>query len=382
MEASVVMVDSASLLPLASVNGTLAERIDQATGLTLEEFERHFRSKPASKIVQVSIHNRCNQSCTHCFQIEGDSISREVTPHQILEVLGEFGAREYRRFLFPREPLLLPHLFRVYELAGCTEMSTNLTVLANQPEMLELLRQHRIRTLFVSLHGNQRQHCELTRVGPRIYDDLIRSLRMISDSGLDLEIITVLYKKNIGALDSLPELLMDIGVSKWWIQRIMPAGLARNWPLSAFFHLSWGPNFYSQGMLQFLAGQVERWPWTRFACPAASGDSIVISMDSGKAYQCLFLESFAEARIGEVERDMSAVVDRHHFVEDTLMARLRGRCGECTYKRYCLGGCRAMAFSFAHMRGESDPFFAGQDYCLTNAIDEELRGRSTLLAKS
>jgi radical SAM protein with 4Fe4S-binding SPASM domain len=296
--------------------------------------------------------------------------------------------------------LLLPELIPFYQRIGCAEISTNATLLAKKPEFLKLLRDHGIGLLFVSLHGNQQEHCRLTGVQPSVYTELLESLAYIVKSGFHLEVVTTLYKGNVGALDSLPELLIDIGVSKWWIQRIMPAGYARNWDPSEFLYseeckevlfkyaqlknrfnptqlrvgldLTWGPNFYSQRMLKFLAGQVQDWPWTRFACPAVSENSVVISMDSKKAYPCLFFESFPEASIGEIRSDLYVETRDSPFSEEKLLNKLRGQCSECLYKAYCLGGCRAVAFSFAMLRGAEEPFYAGQDFCLTHWIEQEL----------
>lgn len=396
------MTTEALLTSLVNSQGSFEDRVEQSTGLTLRGFDLHFRSKSTSKIVQVSMHNRCNQSCGHCFQVETDSISYDdVDSQDIFRVLSQFDSDVYKKYLFPREPLLLPELLPLYKELGCTEISTNAVALIKQPELISLLHEYGIQSIFVSLHGNKKNHCALTRTNPIHYEDLLATLRLLAARGFKLEIITTLCNGNIEALDDLPELLIDIGVSGWWIQRIMPSGNARNWPIENFLYgdkckvvmrkyagikqkyapdqlhvgldLSWGPNFYSHRMLQYLAGQVKRWPWARFACPAVSGDMQIISMDSGKVYPCWFLESFPETVIGELRDDLSMKPQQQLFSEEALLAGLQGICSECEYKKYCLGGCRSLAYSFAVKRNEPSPFFAGQDFCLTHAIEEEIQ---------
>lgn len=383
---------------LASVKGTFEERVKSATGLTLRSFEEHFYEKPSSRIVQASIHNRCGQSCNHCFQRE-QYPEKNTDPKDVLEVFATFGA-EYRKYPFPRDILMSLDLLPVYQRVNCTEISTTALPLKRRPELLEELHKHGIQTIFVSLHGNQEDHCSLTNTSSRRYNDLIDSLRLIVDAGFNLEIVTTLYRGNVGALDDLPELLINIGVSSWWIQRIMPSGFARDWPFRDFLYgeacetimrkyaqlkshylpnelhvgldLTWGPNFYSQNMLKFLAGQLHRWPWTRSVCPAATNESLVISMDSGKIYPCLFFESFPDTEVGEVTSSGRINIRQRRYFAEVLTDNLRGLCKDCEYKRFCLGGCRALAYSFSVQRGERDPGSAGQDFCLTQAIRSEL----------
>jgi radical SAM protein with 4Fe4S-binding SPASM domain len=121
-------------------------------------------------------------------------------------------------------------------------------------------------------------------------------------------------------------------------------------------------------MLRYLSGQENRWPWSRYVCPAVSGDSATISLESGNVYPCLFFETFPDTQIGHQED----LVLKHQFSEVSLQENLQGQCKDCFYKPFCLGGCRAVAYSFAKFFGTKNPLFAGQDYCLTRQLDKEL----------
>lgn len=383
---------------LTPVQGSFEERIYQSTGLTLPEFSLACRAKSTFKIVEVSAHG-CNLSCSHCFQREPGFVGG-MNRRSMEGIFRHFEPSASIRIPFPQEPLLQPELLSIYELVGCSEISTNGILLARDTASLDLLHERGIQNIIISLHGNRQDHCALTGVEPEVYDDLLRSLRTIVDRGFSLHITTTLYKGNLGALDYLPELLTSVGASEWWIQRIIPCGEARHWPLSRFLYgdecrevmiaysnlkrryrpeelcvrldLTWGPNFYSNKMIQFLAGQRRHWPWTRFACPLVSGDRISISADSGRIYPCIFFESFPEMQIGMLDAGLSPVVERPLFSECELLDRLRGQCEGCSYIEFCLGGCRATAFSFAVLRNEPEPLFAGQDFCLTSMLEREM----------
>lgn len=383
-----------SIKSLASVEGSFSQRVLSATGLSLEEFNNKIFTKESSKIVQVSIHNNCPQSCSHCFQLESPS-HRSFDSSKLSEIFHKFDSKVYRKYPFPREPLLIPELFPMYKEVGCAEISTTTLQLRKRPEIIHELKTNGISTVFVSLHGNKEQHSKLTRSAPKKYDDIIEGIKLLVSSKINVEVVTTLYKHNIDALDYLPKELVNLGVSGWWIQRIMPIGRASSWKLKDFIYgdecdqviesfanlrlqykpdelhigldLTWGPNFYSSKMIKYLCGQEQRWPWSRYVCPAVSGDSIVISYETENIYPCLFFETFPEAQIGQ----LGNLTTIGKFSEQGLINGLQGQCKECLYKTYCLGGCRSIAFSFAKYLQSPDPFLAGQDYCLTRAIDKE-----------
>lgn len=378
---------------LASVRGDFTQRVFNATGLSLKDFYNKILTKDSSKIVQVSIHNNCPQSCAHCFQLETKP-SNNFSSSKVSKIFGEFDSNVFRKYPFPREPLLLPELFRLYKDVGCTEISTSALNIRKQPELIQKLKENEINTIFISIHGDKPQHSRLTGSNTQKYDDIIYGVKLLVNSGIKVEVVTTLYKHNLDALNYLPQVLINLGVSGWWIQRIMPIGRAISWKLSDFIYgdecnqvmeryaalrqkyqpdvlhigldFTWGPNFYSSKMLRYLAGQEQRWPWSHYVCPAASGDSSVISYETGKIYPCLFFETFPDAQIGQLGDSITTQI----FSEQSLINNSQGQCQECSYKIYCLGGCRAIAFSFAKYLQSPDPFFAGQDYCLTRAIDK------------
>lgn len=383
-----------SLETLASVHGDFSERVAIATGLNLENFFQRIHTKKSLKIIQFSIHNICQQLCGHCFQMESEP--REVGETDLVDKCFSWNIKnDIKKYPFPREPLLLPKFLPVYKHMECTEISTTGLQIYLNPGLIQLLKDNLISTVFISLHGNAKQHSILTGMPLKDYDKILSAIYLLNRSGINVEVITTLYKHNIDSLEMLPNKLIQLGVSKWWLQRIMPAGRALSWRLSDFIigkecnkvmerfavlrreykpdqlhiglDLTWGPNFYSSNMLKFLCGQERKWPWSKFVCPSVSGDSSVISFETGDIYPCLFFETFPEAKIGNrKEKEINQI-----FSEKTLVGNLEGQCRDCTYKIYCLGGCRALAYTFAKFRKFPNPFFAGQDYCLSRAIDLE-----------
>jgi len=379
---------------LATVTGTFEERIYKATGLNVNEFQTKLNFKPSKKIVQVSIHNKCFQNCIHCFQIESPP-SEKVNLENLSRHLDMFDSKIYRKYPFPREPLLLEKILPLYKRYDCNEISTSAYLISDKPSIIQNLKKSGIETVFVSLHGNKDQHLTLTNATSGNYEKLIDSIKRLVDSSISVEIITTLSKSNLEAIDYLPEQLINIGVFKWWIQRIIPCGKVKKWRIKDLIYgdecqevmlkysdlrskyssrqlnigldQTWGPNFYSEKMLRFLSGQDERWPWSRSICPAANGDSIVVSNESGKYYPCLFFETFQDAQI----KYINGKIDNTFFDAASLNNNLDGICKNCLYKSFCLGGCRAIAFSFANLRGKKNPIFAGQDYCLSHALDKE-----------
>ncbi|CAG0980892.1 partial GTP 3',8-cyclase 1, partial [Anaerolineae bacterium] len=208
---------SANLTPLISVSGTFEERVQKAANLDLSDFRRRFQSKQVSTIVDISIHNQCNLECNHCFQredISGTSSSSSVS--RAGRILDFLDSSENKVLLFPREPLMYPPVLALYESTGCQEVSTNALLVAERPGLLRTLHERGIRDVLISLHGLSEAHCTLTNMSQKDFDKLLKAIRAIVADGFNVEITTTLYKNNISSLDDLPELLIDLGVSKWW----------------------------------------------------------------------------------------------------------------------------------------------------------------------
>jgi len=197
----------------------------------------------------------------------------------------------------------------------------------------------------------------------------------------------------------MSQILLKLGVSSWWIQRLMPSGKAYDWPLEDFvigndcinilkefsrlrgllenkvdmrLDLSWGPNFFSKSFLRFLIGDLNRWPWTKYACPMITQDLQIISLESNKIYPCWFMESFYGTEIGYISSSNKPIYFEKKITNQELYKNIRGICSGCEYFYYCRGGCRSMAFTLSKKRNEAIPIFSGQDFCITRAIEEGL----------
>jgi len=376
--------------------------MQQATGMSRQAFQAAMAAKRTRTLVEAHIHHRCNQACKHCFMIEQEARdnSRPVTFEQIQTVFENLNQAKYDPYPFPKESSLQPSLYPLYRRFGQTNIHTNAALLSRRPELLEQMWQNGLRSITSSLHGTLRAHCELTQVSEQWYRYTVEGLRAIKARRFRLEVITALYQGNKHELSDLAKLLCELGVDRWCILRILPTGMARQWPLEKFlfgeqcldvvyqfaelrakyrpdqlsieFHISFGPNFYSRGHLRYLAGLRAEWPETKFACPALTRDYLALSMESRKIYPCFHMQSFPETAIGRLQEGNIVLEEDHWWNEESLRHGLQGSCAKdsCEYHDFCLGGCRAAAYSFGAKLGLKDPFLAPIDFCLTKILDQ------------
>jgi len=402
------------LEPLAELHGdTLDDFIAAATGMTRHEFAAAMANKGQQQyVVATQNSDRCNQKCTGCFMTEEgrESDGRPMSEPDVTDLLQTFKGRGYQTYMYYQEPVMRQDYFeKILEFPQETA-EINPAFFVSQKGLMDKVIKSGIKEIKHSLHGDVTAHTAMTLSPPKLFERTLEGMKLIKDAGLRLGIESTFYQGNKHCVDFLADLMVEYRVDDWYIGRVIPVGRAKKWPMSLFlrgedartvvanvaqavarmgenrpkvkFESGWGPNFFSRWHYGYLLGRIEGEPVkSTYYCDAIDTHMLYASTETGRVYPCFYHLAFEDEAIGEWEperKDIRLKEEQvHKWTAEYVSQHLRGICAKdaCVFHDLCLGGCRAEAFSFARRDGDSDPFNAGMDFCITNEIMKTLQSQ-------
>jgi AdoMet-dependent heme synthase len=351
---------------------------------------------PRLNLVAWEITRSCNLKCAHCraSAVEGrspDELSTNDCYHVIDGIL-EVGKPVL--ILTGGEPLIRPDVFEIAQY-GVSKglkvvMGSNGTLITD--EIAQKLRSIPISRIAISLDFPVYQLQDKFRGRPGAFEAAMLGISAIRKAGLELQINCTLTRQNISYLDQLLELTMELGAVAFHPFFLVPTGRGKglegdelsakeyekalNWVYDRqlelgdriFFKPTDAPH-YLRVMKQRQrqsgeanVGNVEARPVspahtvTR-GCLAGTGFCFI--SHTGVVQGCGYLEVEA----GDVrKRPFSEIwVNSALFASLRDLSNIKGKCGDCEYKRIC-GGCRARAFEATGDFLEAEPYCLHQPY--------------------
>ena len=180
---------------------------------------------------------RCNARCEFCGSSCGDrnSFPEELTTEEICTALSETAStldpKETMLNITGGEPLVRSDVLDVAEYASGLGfpwgMVTNGSLIT--PEIIARMKSAGMKTITVSIDGCRDTHEGLRKLYGS-YDRIMKSLRQICSEGFcdNVQVTTVVNKRNINELEELRKVLLDIGLDSWRIVTADPIGRARD----------------------------------------------------------------------------------------------------------------------------------------------------------
>ena len=384
-------------------SGTLDERIQRATKLPSKEaLLSVMEQKPKTQIRDILIETPCNQSCTACFFNEsgGPGFVRLTNDtfqelRGMIKALGEPDPSSLA--MYPKEITTALSVLPVMADQGISRTLTNGRIL-NKEGVIESLKKANMKKLVITVPGGKESYAAYTRNNPDEYEQLISNVALAIRNGFEVSTFMPIFARNVDDIESTVIRLGNIGVENIQFLRVRPFGNAQSLPNEYFltqegtvrflenlnrsrklvgnkmkltlFGGSFGPNFFGSSIYQQLAGIDTNTPKSKYFCMMLDRQFVGISLATKKAYSCFIGLSFDEACVGYY-KDGSITYTKPAITGDALRNNLRGMCARdsCEYQPLCMGGCRMNAFAWAKRNGEADPFFAGQDICITNILE-------------
>ena len=291
----------------------------------------------APEVVHIGLTSRCDLSCPYCYREEVD---QELSFEELSELMRQLSeAKVFQVALGGGEPFLREDIFELLELCRDLNITANITTNGTfvTHEVIRRLKDVHIGQINVSVH-------ELN--GPT------KALKMLVRSGLRVGVNILVTSDILPSLDDIFTTLKNLGIGRVTVLRPKP-GADKVW-----FHrnrLMRGHLFKLKEVLGRWEGKLDISVDTSLAClmgelgprdmqehgiyGCTAGRRFCAIEPSGKVYPCSFLKG-PSFLAGDIRRSPFLEIWRGSDVFRTMRKLpqfLKGRCGSCDVKDFCLG---------------------------------------------
>ncbi len=347
-------------------------------------------------VVFWNLTDRCNLSCTHCYSKSGPGRTPEgeLSTDEALRVIDDLAGVEVPLILFTGgEPLLRED---IWELASHARsrglrmaLSTNGTLIT--PEVARRIKECGIAYAGISLDGARAETHDRFRNLPGAFEKTQSAFAACRDAGLRCGVRVTLTKENRQELGDLVDLALVLGASRFCLYWLVPTGrgsdsyarlqLDRAGVVEALDVLYRKAKETDPAVMEFLTvdapqdcihllGSLEKDGSEDLADArellaslkgGCSAGTRVVNIDTrGNVYPCQFARA-DEFLVGNVRHQPFSRIWADP--ENPVLARFRekdarfgGRCGACTHRVICGGGCRVRAHAVEGDFLAEDPF--------------------------
>ncbi len=173
---------------------------------------------------------RCNLACRHCgSDCASQILARELSTQTWLDLVAYMKTRFDPFFVITGgEPLVSPALAKVSECFAERNCRWGLVTngFALTPERFERLVDRGLSSMTISVDGSEESHNWLRR-HPESYERAMKAVAILGKSRLLFrDVVSCVWRGNLGDLDELGGRLVDAGLNSWRIFRIFPKGRA------------------------------------------------------------------------------------------------------------------------------------------------------------
>jgi radical SAM protein with 4Fe4S-binding SPASM domain len=177
--------------------------------------------------------NRCNLNCLHCHQDSSPmSSAQELTTSQAFKVIDNMSDAGVAILTFSGgEPLLRKDLYAAVKRATdhgmlCT-VASNGTLMTR--EASAKLAKAGIRRVEIGLDGATAETHDFLRNKQGSFEATVRGIKNCADLGFDEVAATMtLHSKNVNELEATMKLAEKLGVTRFYLNRLIPAGRGKN----------------------------------------------------------------------------------------------------------------------------------------------------------
>lgn len=323
----------------------------------LSKYRKTLFEKPRLRCLFIELTDRCNLNCRHCGSECDPSKSHYIDTEAVLKLLDELsedmGNENFMICVTGGEPLLNPDFGRIIRKINECDipwgMTTNATLI--DLPMAQRLKELKMGSVSVSLDGLKEEHEWLRRV-TGCYDKTIQGINNLHSVGIDVQVTTVIHKKNMGKLEDIYRFMRELGVRSWRVVNIDPIGRAKEnedlylshkeiIQLNEFIREKRfdkdNPMDVCYGCSHYLSFDLEH--ETRdFYFQCGAGTTIASILCNGDIYGCLDIERRPELVQGNIAADRFSKVWFERFKEYRIdRSELCSDCRNCSEREYCGG---------------------------------------------
>ena len=348
---------------------------------------RNTMLEPKLRMVAWEITRRCNLACAHCRAGSVDAeYQNELSTEECFRLIDQIiEVGKPILILTGGEPLCRPDVFTIGRYAAerglRVVLGSNGTLVTS--EVAEKLKQVPVARVGVSIDFPDAGLQDEFRGRKGAFDAAIEGIRQAQCASIDIQINSTVTKKNIGCLDDLLDLALDLGAVAFHPFMLVPTGRGRqladmmlppeeyertlNWvydkqaelggrilfkPTDAPHYMRIASQRQGSQMVSVGEGHHALDAFTR-GCLAGTGFCFVSHV--GRVQGCGYLD----VEVGNVRKQSFASIWSGSEVFNRLrdLSQLKGKCGVCGYRRAC-GGCRARAYE------STGDYLAQEPYCI------------------
>ena len=347
---------------------------------------------PKLLLMAWEITRSCNLSCAHCrASAQPGPYEGELTTTECFRLLDQIAATAKPIIILTGgEPLARPDFLDIARYAAGlglrVVLGSNGTLLSE--EMARGLKDVPVARLGVSLDFPSESLQDKFRGKTGAFREAMQGIASARQAGLPIQINATITKLNVGYLNDLVNLAIDIGASAFHPFMLVPTGRGKglesvelspeeyettlNWIYDKqqelgdrlFFKPTDAPHY-----LRIVKQREKSRPAAVSPAPQHPGHRPTDSLSRG----CLAGTGFCFiSHVGRVQGCGYLDVSAGNIKEQTFgevwnnsplfrelrdLSRIKGKCGACEYKRIC-GGCRARAYE------ASGDYLATEPYCI------------------
>lgn len=332
------------------------------------------RFKP--RLVAWELTRACNLTCEHCRasaieEPEEDELSGE----EIKEITDQIAEIGNILILTGGEPLVRDD---IYDIANYADdqglrvvLATNGTLLTNK--VVEDLKNVGVQRISVSLDGSNPSSHDRFRGVEGSFNDVLEGIEILKNEGMPFQINTTITKKNVDEIEEILNLSQELGATALHIFLLVPTGRGEeledqeispqkyedvlNWfyekkdEVDMEFKATCAPHYYR--IMAQKGGEFGKNGLDSKTGGCLAGKAYCFISRTGEVYPCGYLP----IKVGDVtEKDFKDIWRYGEVFQDLRNpSNLKGKCGECEYKKLC-GGCRARAYSATRDYLEEEPY--------------------------
>lgn len=329
----------------------------------LAEYRDKVRKEPQLRHLFFELTMKCNEHCLHCGSYCGDVKSAEL-PVSVYRELIDKVKTDFTPLpmlcITGGEPLLRKEIFEIMSYASSQGfswgMTTNGTLIDD--EVARKLYDSDMKTISVSIDGLEKTH-DAFRMKKGGYAASMNGIKALCAQGgfQNVQVTTVVTHRNIGELDELFDIMVELPIDSWRVINLEPIGRAKSLDgylltkedyrrLFDFIRDKRREGYpVEYGCSHFLGLDYEREvrDWYYFCNAGIYTASI---MANGDIAACLDIERRSETIQGNILKDDFTKVWRERFeIFRSPLSLKCDVCKECSSERWCGGGpCHSWDF--------------------------------------
>ena len=323
-------------------------------------------------LVSWNTTNQCNMFCAHCYRDAGVRLEDELTTEQGKTLIDQIKAAGFQLMIMSGgEPLMRPDIYELCAYAVSrglrTVMGTNGTLITSQ--VARELHRSGLAACAVSLDSIVASENDAFRKLPGAYDLALQGMANLKKAGIPFQINTTVMDWNVGHLESMTDMAIELGARAHHIFFLVPTGRAISIEQEALRVKEYERTLHrimeKQKNVaieikptcapQFIRVADTKGIPVRFSRGCLAGISYCIISPTGDVQPCAYLD----IRLGNVKQESFTDIWRQNPVLNELRSQqYSGKCGRCEYTGRC-GGCRARAYYYTN-----GDYMAQDDWCL------------------